>query len=326
MAELNTTIDNVTDQSIWGNCTDQKFIPAWNIPNMTRCDRALRVAIYFIIIVYFFVGVNVVVDKFMAAIYLITSQKRAVHVKNDKGETQIVYARIWNDTVANLSLISMGCSAPEILLTYVELIGNDYMADDLGPGTVVGSAIINLLFIVGVCMLLIPTNEVRRIKRFTVFVVIYLWSIFAYVYMYIILVVSSPGIVEIWEAAVQLILFPVSLLTFYLADRHVGKNGVIVEMTADSNPGESDYQFKRFEEELESIEVQEFEEQRRAFIVLIKNLRHKYPNMGSKELELMAEKELLDRGTKSRVYYRMMVSKPSNYANMLRFYIHLRLF
>ena len=32
---------------------------------------------------------------------------------------------VWNDTVANLTLMALGSSAPEILLSVIELIGNN---------------------------------------------------------------------------------------------------------------------------------------------------------------------------------------------------------
>ena len=72
--------------------------------------------------------------------------------------------RIWNDTVANLTLMALGSSAPEILLSIIEIIGNDFKAGDLGPGTIVGSAAFNLMSITAVCIACIPGTEVRKIK------------------------------------------------------------------------------------------------------------------------------------------------------------------
>ena len=44
----------------------------------------------------------------------------------------------WNDTVANLTLMALGSSSPEILLSVIEICGNNFLAGDLGPGTIVG--------------------------------------------------------------------------------------------------------------------------------------------------------------------------------------------
>ena len=58
--------------------------------------------------------------------------------------------QVWNPTVANLTLMALGSSAPEILLSVIEIVGNGFFSGDLGPSTIVGSAAFNLLIIVAV--------------------------------------------------------------------------------------------------------------------------------------------------------------------------------
>ena len=130
-----------------------------------------------------------------------------------------------------------------------------------------------------------------------------------------------------WEAVITLICFPVTVVSAYLADRHIviydyfskryrmSRTGVIVEMTANDDEAaeydrrNSDVFFKKFSEENENEELREFEDNRRSFIILMKNLRRKYPAMDSRQLELMAAKELLDRNTTSRAFYHAIASK-----------------
>jgi solute carrier family 8 (sodium/calcium exchanger) len=81
----------------------------------------------------------------------------------------VLEVRIWNDTVANLTLMALGSSAPEILLSCIEVIGNGFEAGDLGPGTIVGSAAFNLLAISAVCIMAIPSGEIRNIRLFKVY-------------------------------------------------------------------------------------------------------------------------------------------------------------
>lgn len=83
-------------------------------------------------------------------------------------EPEVVEVRIWNDTVANLTLMALGTSAPEILLSIIETIGHGFEAGPLGPGTIVGSAAFNLLVITTICMLALDGNETKRINRFKV--------------------------------------------------------------------------------------------------------------------------------------------------------------
>ena len=54
------------------------------------------------------------------------------------------------------------------------------------------SASFNLLAISAVCIAGVPTNEIRRIKAFPVFIITSFFSIFAYLWIVIVLVVSSP--------------------------------------------------------------------------------------------------------------------------------------
>ncbi|KAH7693746.1 sodium-calcium exchanger 1, partial [Aphelenchoides avenae] len=94
-------------------------------------------------------------------------------------------------------------SAPEILLSVIEICGNNFEAGDLGPGTIVGSAAFNLFCIVTICIVVIPNGETRRIERNDVFWVTVIWSTFAYIWLYMILCVFSPDIVEVWEGLLK---------------------------------------------------------------------------------------------------------------------------
>jgi len=84
--------------------------------------------------------------------------------RGDSQEPEVVEVRIWNDTVANLTLMALGSSAPEILLSIIEIVGNDFKSGDLGPGAIVGSAAFNLMGITAVCISSIPGTESRQIK------------------------------------------------------------------------------------------------------------------------------------------------------------------
>ena len=70
--------------------------------------------------------------------------------------------------MANLTLMALGSSAPEILLSCIEIVGKVVKAGELGPGTIVGSAAFNLFCITGVCIFAVPTPEIRRIGQINV--------------------------------------------------------------------------------------------------------------------------------------------------------------
>ena len=87
----------------------------------------------------------------------------------DVGLPQQLEVLTWNPTVANLTLMAIGSSAPEILLSSVELLGGGMYSGELGPMTIVGSAAFNLLLITGICMNALSGGETRKIHHYHVF-------------------------------------------------------------------------------------------------------------------------------------------------------------
>ena len=177
------------------NCDDGLIVPIWKpYDNLSMGDRLGRGLLYILLMVYLFIGVSIVSDRFMESIETITASEKEVTVKDPKtGKNTIIVVRVWNETVANLTLMALGSSAPEILLSVVEIFSKGFKAGDLGPGTIVGSAAFNLFMIIGLCMYVIPDDEVRKIKHLRVFLVTASWSVFAYIWLYLILGPISYG-------------------------------------------------------------------------------------------------------------------------------------
>jgi len=204
-------------------CLGTLFLP---IINESEWSAGLRGFFYFVAMIWCFMGVAIAADLFMCAIEIITSKTKKIRVatEGDGGEGggyEEIEIRVWNDTVANLSLMALGSSAPEILLSIIEIVGNNFEAGELGPGTIVGSAAFNLLVITACCVMAIPDGQVKRINSFGVFLTTAFFSVFAYIWMFIVLQVSSKGEVEIWEAAVTFLLFAVLVILAYIADKEL---------------------------------------------------------------------------------------------------------
>jgi len=178
-------------------------------------DGWVRATVYMVAMLYIFLGVNIAADKFVSAIEGITSIKRRVLQRSTE---RVITVSVWNGTVANLTLLALGSSAPEILLSVVEIMGNGFFAGELGPSTIVGSAAFNLFCIVAVCIVAVPAGEQRQIKDLGVFWVTAGFSIFAYLWLVVIVQVNSPNIVELWEALLTLAWLPVLITVSYLTD------------------------------------------------------------------------------------------------------------
>ncbi|XP_059610533.1 sodium/calcium exchanger 1 [Phlebotomus argentipes] len=307
--------NNATVESSDSECEDGLLVPVWQpTSNLTFGDRFSRGLVYFLVMIYLFIGVSIVSDRFMAAIEVITSKEKEVKIRKPDGETQIVVVRVWNETVANLTLMALGSSAPEILLSIIEIIAKNFKAGDLGPGTIVGSAAYNLFVIIAICVMVIPKGEVRKIKHLRVFFVTATWSVFAYIWLYLILAQVTPGRVDVWEGFLTFLFFPATVLTAYIADKRLliykyigkqyrmNKRGVIVQVEGDAG-----LEMNNREDGLK--EINDFEEARREYISTLKDLRKKYPQHDLENLEVMAQEQLMNRGPKSRAFYRIQATR-----------------
>ncbi|XP_009474838.1 PREDICTED: sodium/calcium exchanger 2-like [Nipponia nippon] len=286
---------------------------------------------------YMFLGVSIIADRFMASIEVITSKEKEITITKANGETSIGTVRIWNETVSNLTLMALGSSAPEILLSVIEVCGHNFQAGELGPGTIVGSAAFNMFVVIAVCVYVIPSGESRKIKHLRVFFVTASWSIFAYIWLYLILAVISPGVVQVWEALLTLIFFPVCVVFAWAADKRLlfykyvykryradPRSGIIIGTEGELPKGiEMDGGFpvpERREAEGAGVtaspalpaptpEEKELDESRREVIQILKDLKQKHPEKELEQLVEMANYYALLHQQKSRAFYRIQATR-----------------
>eukprot|EP00445_Apocalathium_hangoei_P041682 CAMPEP_0203975116 /NCGR_PEP_ID=MMETSP0359-20131031/100448_1 /ASSEMBLY_ACC=CAM_ASM_000338 /TAXON_ID=268821 /ORGANISM="Scrippsiella Hangoei, Strain SHTV-5" /LENGTH=1303 /DNA_ID=CAMNT_0050913311 /DNA_START=12 /DNA_END=3919 /DNA_ORIENTATION=+ len=186
-----------------------------------------RAVLYLTLLMWSFLGVAIVADTFMAAIEAVTSKRKLIRLSNGSR----LAVKEWNATVANLTLMALGTSAPEILLSCIELWGANMYSGDLGPGTIVGSASFNLMVIIAICVNVIPDGERRTIKQPLVFAITATTSVLAYLWLIVILSFWTPDIVTPIEGILTFLFFPLLVLVAYLAD--IGKFKVSFDRQAD---------------------------------------------------------------------------------------------
>jgi solute carrier family 8 (sodium/calcium exchanger) len=191
------------------------YTPGWD----TSIHWVPRALLFAIALGYTFLGVAIVADIFMGSIERITSGEKEIVVMRD-GKKKRMHVRVWNDTVANLTLMALGSSAPEILLSVIELLGNNFKSGELGPSTIVGSAAFNLFVIIAVCVTCIPPDESRAVADIEVFAVTAFFSVFAYIWMIAVLLVWTPDIVTRYEALATFSFFPMFVGLAYAADKN----------------------------------------------------------------------------------------------------------
>lgn len=120
------------------------------IPGVATLSRGTLSVAYGFCLVYLFLGISIVAEIFMEAIEKITSKIEVVEIEDGEGNMRQKKLLFWNATVANLTLMALGSSAPEILLAVLETCTNlGQCPGELGASTIVGSAAFNLLVISG---------------------------------------------------------------------------------------------------------------------------------------------------------------------------------
>ncbi|XP_067847382.1 sodium/calcium exchanger 3 isoform X1 [Heptranchias perlo] len=307
-------------------CKPGVILPIWYPEDPSLGDKIARVIVYFVAMIYMFLGVSIIADRFMSSIEVITSQEKEITINKPNGETSTTTIRIWNETVSNLTLMALGSSAPEIMLSLIEVCGHGFVAGELGPSTIVGSAAFNMFVIIAICVCAIPDGESRKIKHLRVFFVTAAWSIFAYIWLYMILAVISPGVVQVWEGLVTFLFFPVCVVLAWIADRRLlfykymhkkyrtNKNRGPIIGTVGEHPKGIEMDGKLVNSHfidgtLAALEGKEVDESRREMIRILKDLKQKHPEKDQDQLVEMANYYALSHQQKSRAFYRIQATR-----------------
>lgn len=134
----NKSYSNITDQLVeytdYGNgiffgvfhpdnkaCRGDYVLPIF--PSEVLWSDGFRATLYALALCYCFLGVALISDIFMSAIEVITAKEVKVMKEDEQGQMKEHTVLFWNETIANLSLMALGSSAPEILLSVVETVG-----------------------------------------------------------------------------------------------------------------------------------------------------------------------------------------------------------
>lgn len=127
--------------------------------------------------------------------------------------------------------MALGSSAPEILLSVIETMGGlGQCPGELGASTIVGSAAFNLLVISGVSIYAVSEENdiaedrdtttpkgVKKINDMGVFSITGISSLWAYIWLFI---VVADNAVEPWEAWLTAIFFFLLIIMAFGADKY----------------------------------------------------------------------------------------------------------
>ena len=189
---------------------------SWVLPTAwSQYSTVVLGTAYILVLIWLFVGISIISDIFMEGIEVITSKKVTVYVNDHLGYRVPKKVAVWNPTVANLTLMALGSSAPEILLNVIETLKNlGKVPGELGPSTIVGSAAFNLLLISAVSIYSVSESNderteyeliddgnkkgIKKIKDLGVYGCTTLFSLFSYIWLYVCLLDGEVDPVEAW--------------------------------------------------------------------------------------------------------------------------------
>jgi Ca2+/Na+ antiporter len=99
--------------------------------------------------------------------------------------------------MANISLLTLGGAAPEIFLCFFStFIDIESVPKVVGPMALIGSASFNVMAVTGMSII-VAGSEVKKVLSRTVFGVTVIFSLLAYAWLVIVLVVNTPGHIDI---------------------------------------------------------------------------------------------------------------------------------
>lgn len=127
-----------------------------------------------------FLALAIVCDEFFVSALEVIASERYMNLSMD---------------VAGATLMAAGGSAPELFTSFV----GTFQQSDIGIGTIVGSAVFNVLFVIGVCSML--SKEVLHLTWWPLFRDCLYYAIGLLV-LSMLVGVSSEGIVSWWEALI----------------------------------------------------------------------------------------------------------------------------
>eukprot|EP00250_Pteridium_aquilinum_P018050 c23918_g1_i1 orf=228-1613(-) len=151
--------------------------------------------LYSLALVYCFLGLSAITARFFRGMENIVQQTHEVSYQDpDTGLLVTKRQRVWNFAVADITLLAFGTSFPQISLATIDAIlnlGNLYAGGE----------------------------SIKKVVDLGVWAVDLAWSLWAYVWLYIILLVWTPEVITIWEAGLTVLQFFILILHAYAQDQ-----------------------------------------------------------------------------------------------------------
>ena len=185
--------------------------------DLTKADPGWMATFYGIGVLYMFLALAIVCDEFFVPALEEMASPRRMNLSMD---------------VAGATLMAAGGSAPEL---FTSLFGT-FQESSIGFGTIVGSAVFNVLFVIAMCSLL--TKEVLNLTWWPLFRDSLYYAI-GLVVLSIFTGVVSENEIEMWEAIVLFVMYlGYCLIMWQNANIYYKLTGKILEYPDEDSDGD----------------------------------------------------------------------------------------
>lgn len=125
----------------------------------------------------------------------------------------------WTSTMASLTLLALASSLPEIFLSSLGIFTAEMggVPSTLGPMSLAGSSAFNLLIVAAIAVAF--ASKLNAISSIGVFLTTAVFATTAYVWLYTVLAVTSPGYITFSEALATLAMYPGLLVLAHAVDK-----------------------------------------------------------------------------------------------------------
>lgn len=112
------------------------ILEAYNISVREKCESYLlfsgetslgdgfRTFLYFLGLAYCFIGLSAITARFFQSMENVVKHKRKVVKIDPRSNTEIRHEKVWNYTIADITLLAFGTSFPQISLAIIDSIQN----------------------------------------------------------------------------------------------------------------------------------------------------------------------------------------------------------
>jgi solute carrier family 8 (sodium/calcium exchanger) len=169
-------------------------------------------------LLWLFLGISVLTDILHEAVWKITSKTEDIQVKDTEGKKVWIEEPLWNSGIANVTLMALAASAPEIFMCFFGTFSNLGSApNQIGPIVLIGSASFNMLIGTGISIL--AASKVKKVYNLCSFLTTAAFATAAYIWLFVALLVVSPGVIEIKEAVITLLGYPILIITIWASEK-----------------------------------------------------------------------------------------------------------